>query len=293
MKVANLDQAPYLRMLVYGDSGSGKTTLLGTAMQCKETFPLLVLNARGQPISLRYLKHRPLVLEIETIKDFNIIYTWLLGGQGMEILEKLDRQLHMVVSKYLHTVHGSKFEHAPRDLQLGLRKFKSLAVDSITQVQRLAMEQIVGGTMPANPATVPTQTQIQHWGRTLALMTNFADKFFQLPLHVIMTALTRRENIPAMGLTLFCPFLWGQSNLEIPSHAEIVGRLMCTGTIPVKQQKGVTTAASQAGQELPFNIMYLKGGRDYMAKWQGIQNAPAMMANPTIAKFIKRYETGS
>lgn len=278
MKVSDLDKAPYLRMLVYGDSGSGKTTFLGTAMQCEETFPLLVLNARGQPISLRYLRHRPLVLEIETIKDFNVVYTWLLGGQRSDFLVN-HPQLGDIVLDYLRVIDA--------------KKFKSLAVDSITQVQRLAMEQIVGGTMPANPATVPTQTQIQHWGRTLALMTNFADKFFQLPLHVIMTALTRRENIPAMGLTLFCPFLWGQSNLEIPSHAEIVGRLMCTGTIPVKQQKGISTAASQAGQELPFNIMYLKGGRDYMAKWQGVLNPPSMMANPSVSKFIKRYETGS
>lgn len=282
MKVSNLDKAPYLRMLVYGDSGSGKTTFLGTAMQCKETFPLLVLNARGQPISLRYLKHRPLVLEIETIKDFNVVYTWLHGGQNMDQLKKLDAGLHEVIERYFL---------AMSDATVLVSKFKSLAVDSITHVQRLAMEQIVGGTMPANPATVPTQTQIQHWGRTLALMTNFADKFFQLPLHVIMTALTRRENIPAMGLTLFCPFLWGQSNLEIPSHAEIVGRLMCTGTIPVKQQKGVSTAATQAGQELPFNIMYLKGGRDYMAKFQGPQNPPSMIANPTISRFIKILES--
>lgn len=281
MRVADLDQAPYLRMLVYGDSGSGKTTLLGTAMQCEDTFPLLVLNARGQPISLRYLKHRPLVLEIETIKDFNVVYTWLLGGQDMDQLKRLSAALHDIIDQYMQRISIGEDR---------LTKFKSVAVDSITQVQRLAMDSIVGGTMPDNPATIPVQTQIQHWGRTLALMTNFADKFFQLPLHVIMTALTRRDDIPSMGLTLFCPFLWGQSNMEIPSHAEIVGRLMCTGTVPTKQQRDITTAASKANATLPFNIMYLKGGRDFIAKFQGPLNAPSIMANPTIGKFIKILE---
>lgn len=279
MKQANLDAAPLLRMLIYGDSGSGKTTFIGSAMKCPSTSPLLVLNARGQPISLRYLDPRPLVLEIEAIKDFNAVYSWLFKDQNMDYLKKLDANLFGMVTKYFKDV--------------GSKRFKSVAVDSITHVQRLAMDQIVGGTMPDNPADVPTQTQIQHWGRTLALMTNFADRYFKLPLHVIMTALTRRDNIPALGYMLFCPFLWGQSNMEIPSHAEIVGRLMATGTVPIKEQRMVESAASGAGKTSPFNIMYLRGGRDFVAKWQGIQNPPSMMANPTVSRFVKHYETGS
>jgi len=80
--------------------------------------------------------------------------------------------------------------------------------------------------------------------------------------------------------------------MEVPSHAEIVGRLMATGTVPVREKRLVETAASSAGKSTPFNIMYLKGGRDYIAKWQGIQNPPPMMANPTVAKFMKYYGTG-
>lgn len=289
MKVSDLDKAPYLRMLVYGDSGSGKTTFVGSAMECEDTSPLLVLNASGQPVSLRYLKSRPLVLEIESIKDFNIVYTWLLKNQDMDLLGRLDGPLAAVVAAYLNTIQADKF--------------KCLAVDSITQVQRLAMDRVtttpdskgrvVGPSMPENPGDIPAATQIQHWGRTLALMTNFADRFYKLPIHVIMTALCRRDNIPSMGYTLFCPFLWGQSNMEIPSHAEIVGRLMNTGTIGLKEQKDVKTASNAVGKEVPFNIMYLRGGRDFVAKWQGILNPPAMMANPTIAKFIKHYATGA
>ena len=277
MKVVNIDGTTYLKMLVYGDSGSGKTTFLGSAMLSKETAPLLILNARGQPVSLRHLKQRPLVLEIESIKDFNTVYTWLYNGQDMVQLKRLDQTLYAIVEKYLGGYSATKF--------------KSVAVDSITHVQRLAMEQIVGGTMPNNPADIPTQTQIQHWGRTLALMTNFADRFFRLPLHVFMTALTRRDEVPSLGYTLFCPFLWGQSNMEIPSHAEIVGRLMCTGSVSMKQQRDITTAATQSGHTVPFNVMYLKGGRDFVAKWQGVIGPPPIMAEPTASKFMRYYVT--
>lgn len=274
MKIANLDRAPYVRLLVYGDSGSGKTTLIGTAMDCEDTFPLLVLNARGQPISLRNLDPRPLVLEIETMKDFNLVYAFFESDQNWERLTVKDTltKLGVVMQRYLKSI--------------GAEKFGSLAIDSITHVQRIALTEIVG-YKDIGPGDIPPQSQIQQWGRVLAQMTNLADKYFQLPVHVIMSALTRRDTIDAMGLTLFAPFLWGQSSMEVPAHAEIVGRLMCTAAIPRQDQQAVSQAAKTAKVRLPFNILYLAGGRDFIAKWQGVPNAPSLMPAPTIGKLVK------
>lgn len=274
MKIMNLDEVSHLKALIYGDSGSGKTTLMGTAQECEKTFPLMVMNARGQPISLRHLNPRPLVLDVENVKDFNMVYTWFKCGQDMEWFaqQKQYKKFAPVLSEYLEDVDADRFG--------------SLGIDSITHVQRLALETIVGGTMPDNPADVPTQTQIQHWGRALSLMTNLADKFFALQVHVIMTALTRRDHIEAMGYSLFAPFLWGQSNLEVPSHAELVGRLMSTATIPIRDERGIERAAQSQGTDVPFNVLYLAGGRDFIAKWQGIPDPPKMMILPTVKKLI-------
>jgi hypothetical protein len=274
MKITNLDRAPYLRLLVYGDSGSGKTTLIGTAMECEDTFPLLVLNARGQPISLRGLDPRPLVLEVESMKDFNLVYAFFESGQDWDTLTRGGKLLRLgvILQKYLESVDRATF---------GM-----LAVDSITHVQRLALTEIVGYE-GIGPGDVPPQSQIQQWGRVLAQMTNLADKYYQLPVHVVLSALTRRDTIDAMGLTLFAPFLWGQSSMEVPAHAEIVGRLICTAAIPRKDQQVVSQAAKTAKVDLPFNILYLAGGRDFIAKWQGVPNPPSLMPAPTIGKMIK------
>ena len=271
MKVESLDRVPCMRMLIYGDSGSGKTTLMGTAMECEETFPLLVLDARGQSISLRRFDPQPLVLTIEDMKDFNVIYEFFRDGQDMEWLAHQSGTLASLVAHYLESV--------------GADKFGSVGIDSITHVQRIAMGGIVG-TTPL-PGDIPPQTKIQQWGRTLAQVTNFTDLFFQLPIPVIMTALARRDNIEALGLVMFAPFLWGQSQLEVPSHAEIVGRLMCTSTVPVKEQRMVEQAAAQASRDIPFNILYLQGGRDYIAKWQGVIDPPLRMAVPTVDDMMK------
>jgi hypothetical protein len=276
MKVVNIESKRLLKALVYGDSGSGKTTLMGSAQECEGMFPLLVLNAGGQPVSLTSLNPRPLVLEIESIQDFNHIYTWFACRQDVDQFLKVEPNAGKLVDVMISYLDN-----------LGATSFGTLGIDSITQVQRLAMEKIVGGTMPSNPADVPTQTQIQHWGRVLALMTNLAEKFFKLPVNVVMTALTRRDEIPSMGYTLFAPFLWGQSNMEVPSHAEMVGRLMPTATVSMRDERNIEQAAKSAGVAVPFNVLYLAGGRDFIAKWQGVPDPPSLVPNPTMSKLFR------
>lgn len=274
MKVESLDRTPYLRALFYGDSGSGKTTLLGSAMECPETTPLLVLNAGGQPISYRRYDPRPLVLTVEALRDLNPIYKWFELGQPR------NRTKDATIQMLEEWLDQNKYD-----------RFNSLALDSITHVQRVALTELTGGDIP--PGDVPPQSQIQHWGRVLAVVTNIADKFFgKLPVHMMMTALTRRDEIASLGLTMFAPFLWGQSGLEVPSHAELVGRLMAMSTIPTREQKQITDAVTKRGADEPFNILYTEGGRDYIAKWQGVADPPPAIIAPTVGKLIAILKRG-
>lgn len=278
MKVEKFDETQYIRALIYGDSGSGKTTLLGSATQCHETSPLLVLNAGGQPVSLRNCVPRPLVLTVTAMADFNPIYEWLAADQPEWFVDGGkygDSSMGHIIRQYFESI-------TPDGAEPVKHRFGMLGIDSITQVQRIALEQLAGSA--PLPGSVPPQTQIKHWGRALAMMTNLADKYFKLPIHTMMTALTRRDTIESLGLTLFCPFLWGQSSLEVPSHAEMVGRLRCTHTISPTEQAALS---KRFNGNVPHNIVYLRGGRDYIAKWQGVNSPPAVIAGPTVARFIE------
>lgn len=290
MKTERFDGIPLIRLLVYGDSGSGKTTLIGSAMDCEETSPLLVLNAGGQPISLRNYKPRPLVFTIESMVDFNFIYQWIRDGQSDPLTPRKhsDPKTMAIIGRYLQAVEAERF--------------KSIAVDSMTYVQRIAMREVIGWTPKPGatthkadplPGDLPPATTQPQWGRVLAQMTNLADLFYKnLPIHVLMTALTRRDTIASMGLTLFNPFLWGQSSMEVPSHAEIVGRIVCTATLPRKQQSGIGDAAGRAGAKVPYNVMFTKGGLDFIAKWQGVDNPPSAVSSPSISKIVSILKQG-
>jgi len=290
MKTEKFDGIPLIRLLVYGDSGSGKTTLIGSAMDCEETSPLLVLNAGGQPISLRNYKPRPLVFTIESMMDFNFVYQWIKSGQPDPFTPKKhsDPQTMAVIGQYLKAVSAEQF--------------RSIAIDTMTYIQRIAMREIRGWspkpgatTVKADllPGDLPPATTLPQWGRVLAQMTNLADLYYKnLPIHVFMTALTRRDTIESLGLTLFAPFLWGQSSLEVPSHAEIVGRIVCTATLPRKQQSGIEAAAGRASAETPYNIMFTKGGLDYIAKWQGVNDPPPLVSSPSIGKIVSILKQG-
>jgi len=295
---------PLIKAMIYGDSGSGKTYFIGTATQCEETSPVLVLNARGQPVTFRLFDDPPLVVDIEEMGDFNAPYDWVLGGQPWErILRWLGGPVNSVSRKFAQDVVEYSYQRAGLDEQEGegesdflirLRKappikFKTIAVDSITWTQRISLNQIVGNVR-VSPGDMPQATQIQHWGRTLAQLTNLADLYYHLPIHVILTALTRHNEIPAMGLTMFYPFVWGQSSLELPSLAEIVGRM-----VPIEGLNAAQAMALKRNlpkeMETAWNVLLTKGGRNFMAKWQGIRTNPSVVVNPTISKVIEVMET--
>lgn len=277
MKYVDLKQAeaPHLRLLVYGDSGSGKTHFIGSAMECPETCPVLVLSAMGQPISLRHLDPPPLVVEIEGMKDFNQPYSWFRAGQ-IDHPRTAGGMFETMAKSYLQ--------------QYGFERFKTIAVDSITHTQRISLEAIVGSQGTA-PGDMPIQAQIQHWGGTLRQIVNLTNLYFKLPVHVIMSALTKWTTVENMGLTMFGPFLWGQSSLEVPSYAEIVGRMISIESMSAGKVNILSKALPDefAGA---FNALLLRGGRNFIAKWQGLANPPELILGPTVGKMLERLNEG-
>jgi hypothetical protein len=297
MKVEDLSNV-FLRALFYGESGAGKTRLLGTAMQCPETTPMLVLNARGQPISLRFLGDNvPLILSIERMTDFNDIYAWTMDDQP------LAKPLRQFVSDDVIVDAGGwdaecaalpePWSYVYRYLaRRGALKFRTLAIDSITQVQRIANDVIVKYNDDSySPVDVPARRGYPEYQTLLDMMTKFADHHYKLPVHILMTALCRHSEMPTLGITKYYPFLWGQGSLEVPSYAELVGRLVNIESLAIQRINAMTDQFTPAFQgEQPFNVLYTSGGRDFVAKWQGPTNAPDLVINPTIRKLLDVIE---
>lgn len=272
MKVVSIEKSPELRLLLYGDSGVGKTYFIGSAMKCEETCPVLVLSCRGQPVSLRNFDPPPLVIEVETMKDFNEPYLWFARGQPLG-----------VKGTFIEAAKAYLDEH-------GFERFKTLAIDSITGAQRIALRGIVdaGGVLPGD---MPQQARIQHWGDALRQIVNLVDLFYKLPIHLVITALAKWTTLEGVGTTMFSPFLWGQSSLEVPSHAEIVGRLIALESLDARKANVLSTRMPRewAGA---YNLVQLRAGRNFFAKWQGLLEPPEFILAPTMTKLIEAFQAG-
>jgi len=278
MKSVSLEQPALLKALIYGDSGTGKTTLVGSAMEHPATRPVLVLNSRGQPISLRRYDPPPLVVGIEKFADFNVPYEWFANGQsrGWKQPSQAHKDFTEVVAAYLD--------------RWGFDHFNTVVVDSITHAQGRCIQAATGQT-DLKPGNKPKRTEIQHWGDVLSMMVNLTDKYYGLDVNVLMTALQTRREFEDLGYTWYSPMLQGRSDMAVPANAELVGRLVIAEQLSRRQREdlGLPEPKRNRAQAGPghFNVLLTRGGRDFMAKWQGVIDAPHSVPSPTIGKLME------
>lgn len=249
---------PFLKAIFYGMPGSTKTRTAASSALDPRTQPTLMLDIGGNPASVRTYKPLPDVLTIDTLTDFNAVYTWLKNGQ------KTDAQI------------VKAFDLKP--------PYKTIVIDTITDVQRLAFNLATG--TKAEPGTVPVATERNHFNQVLGHMVNFARLYFSLEMNVIMTAQERVDKNEETGAQLAAPFIWGQSMVEVTSYALMVARLVhrarTNKSTILKALEGATEVTDP--KDIVAVAMFQPTGT-YVAKDQ--YDACGMyMADPTVSKIM-------
>lgn len=251
---------PTLKAFFYGDPGSGKTTLISSAMFDARTAPLLMLTCAGNPESIRRQTPLPTIVELEATKDLNVVYDWLLKGQPAE---------HAFVRDVLGT--------APD------KPFRSIALDTITEYQRIAMDEITGNVGRKLGDDLKFAER-RDWGQALARITQVARWLFRLNMSVFITAQERREVEEATGTMSYEPSLWGGAAREVPGYSLLTMRLVRRANMSMADRKDMTPEVKKQSEAARTTAFIDQMGR-FLAKEQ-YGGLPPVMTEPTVAKLM-------
>lgn len=257
MKRIQAEASTTLKIMWYGQPGSTKTRTAGSAALDDRTWPCLLLDAGGNPLSLRDYKRKPDIIQIDTIEDLNPIYRWL--AQGQPEADALVKSMGLLTAG----------------------PYKTIILDGITDIQRFSFAKVVGNTGKL-PGDIPQPTQIQHHQGVLQQMTNMSRLFFKLPYHIIVTAL-EKESQDANGQMMYRPLLTGQAPGEVAAYAYTLGRLVHRARVTKREQRDLKIEEDPNDETVA--VAFFRPSGAIMAKDQsGI--GMDYMVDPTITKIL-------
>jgi hypothetical protein len=171
-----------INVLVYGESGVGKTVFAGSALIVPEMAPVLLVDIEGGALSLTHTYPEVDVVRVQTWDEMQALYNEL---------------------------------HAAR------HKYKTVIIDSLTEVQKFSMYEIMREVVEDNPERDPDIAGMREWGKNIEQMRKFVRAFRDLPINTVFTALMR-EDKDNRGQVIKKPSLSGKLASEVAAFLDIV-----------------------------------------------------------------------
>lgn len=156
---------PHLNLLVYGDSGTGKTLLAGRASLVKELCPVLFIDVEGGT---------------HTLSSFD-------DDTPIDIIPDPEDE---------RPLRWSDIQKIYNDLYGGKHPYKTVVVDSYTELQKLAMNSILNGDGRMTIEAEGNLPEFKDWNINTEQMRKMARAFRDLPMNTIFTALANEKADP-------------------------------------------------------------------------------------------------
>jgi hypothetical protein len=230
------ERPPYINMLIYGDPGSGKTVLAGSAAAIEEMSPVLVVDVEGGSYSLRAFYPEIDVVRVKTLAELLTVYQELAKG-----------------------THG----------------YKTVVLDSLTEIQKMVMGDIMRDVIEEDADRDPDVPSIREWGKSGEQMRRIIRRFRDLDMHVIFTALVD-EVQDKKGKRVFFPMLPGKLKKEAAGFMDIVV-YMYGKMIKLNDQGEIDPNAEEAKHRFVLS----SGTDEYVCKDRS-SRMPAIMLDPTM-----------
>lgn len=189
-------------MLVYSPPGHGKTTLLGTAVDDDRLSPMLIIDFEAG---------------IDSIVSKCEVFDSLKDLTAREpSLDKVD---------VLRIAHWSDFEGVLDFLEKHPGVYKSIALDSLSEMNYLNLNEIVEQARRTAPRHDIDIAEMQDYLRSSFQMRKLVRRLRNLDMNCFWTAGVQEAPDPLTGQSEFVPALTGKLIREIPGLVLIVGYL--------------------------------------------------------------------
>ena len=154
------DRLPNLNVMVYGDSGAGKTLLAGTSAFVRELSPVLFIDVEGGTHTLSHFQDNS---DIDIIPDPE--------DKG-------------------RTLKWTDIQAIYNDLYTGRHPYRTVVIDSLTEMQKLAMNYVLGNEKKMDFDVEGNLPQFKDWHVNTEQMRRMVRAFRDLPINTIFTALS-------------------------------------------------------------------------------------------------------
>jgi hypothetical protein len=223
----------FINALIYGDPG-GKTRFAGSASLVPEMCPVLLLDFEGGTLSLA--------------TDMPDVELWPDRESG----ERPDWAAMVKLYNWLYDKNP----------------YKTIIVDSVTEVQKFCMGQVMREVVAKNSERDPDVPSVREWGKSGEQLRRLVRGLRDLHCNTIYTALRNDEKDDNGKIIKTYPGLPGQLKGEVSGYVDLVGYMY---------QKEVVRGGERSNQTL----LLTQGTEKQIAKDRSGQLPPIMVA-PTM-----------
>lgn len=177
------DKLVAINLLVYGESGVGKTVLAGSAAAVPAMSPVLFVDVEGGTFSIRDKYPSVDVVRVQTWREMQSLYD---------------------------------------ELRRGNSGYATIVIDSLTEIQKFSMMQIMTQLAKEDPDRDPDIPGMREWGKSIEQIRKFVRAFRDLPCHTIFTALAASDKDQKTGAVKTKPSLPGKLAGEVAGFVDVV-----------------------------------------------------------------------
>lgn len=174
-----------------------------------------------------------------------------------------------------------------RYLQANPEKYKTVVIDSITETQAAMLKEIMRKAVKEEAGRNEFMPQFAEWGQVTGVMREVARAFRDLPMHTVITALTREDKDELTGKTRVRPRMTPALSEELPAFMD-AAIYMYAATPKAGEAGSDGVTADDEGVTIVRNALLQPTGK-YTAKVRAPRGreVPDFITDPTFDRLAE------